>query len=107
VWVHLRHDSAALTRSRKRVFLLGPSHHAYLPGVALSRFKSYDTPLGDIPICSKSESAPVTCTGSRPADVEAVSELKETGIFSDMSPSVDEAEHSLEMHLPYLRHVCE
>jgi predicted class III extradiol MEMO1 family dioxygenase len=30
--------------------------------------------------------------------------LRKTGAFSDMSLSVDEAEHSLEMHLPYIRY---
>lgn len=40
---------------RKRVFVLGPSHHAYLTGVALSKFKSYATPVGDIPLCIQSE----------------------------------------------------
>lgn len=71
-----------------RVVLLGPSHHARIPGVALSRFKSYATPVGDLPL-----------------DLEAIAELKATGTFSEMSASVDEAEHSLEMHLPYIRHV--
>jgi predicted class III extradiol MEMO1 family dioxygenase len=32
-------------------------------------------------------------------------QLKETGLFDEMSRSVDEDEHSLEMHLPYIRHV--
>lgn len=32
------------------MILLGPSHHAYLPGVALSKFEAYETPLGDIPL---------------------------------------------------------
>ena len=42
----------------KRVFLLGPSHHVYLPGVALSSFAKYATPLGDIPLCLDSMSSP-------------------------------------------------
>jgi hypothetical protein len=33
------------------------------------------------------------------------SELKRTGMFEDMSRSIDEAEHSMEMHLPYLAKV--
>ncbi|WVW86653.1 AmmeMemoRadiSam system protein B [Kwoniella bestiolae CBS 10118] len=72
----------------KRVFLLGPSHHAYIPGVALSGFKSYETPVGDITL-----------------DLKTIDELKATGIFSTMKSSVDEDEHSLEMHLPYIRHM--
>lgn len=34
----------------KRVFLLGPSHHVYLSGIALSPFAAYGTPVGDIPL---------------------------------------------------------
>lgn len=34
----------------KRVVLLGPSHHVYLSGIALSKFASYETPIGDIPL---------------------------------------------------------
>ena len=32
----------------KRVFILGPAHHIYLTGCALSKFKTYDTPLGEL-----------------------------------------------------------
>lgn len=34
-----------------------------------------------------------------------MNELRETGLFEEMSPSTDEDEHSLEMHLPYIRHI--
>ncbi|AFR95390.1 hypothetical protein C343_03487 [Cryptococcus neoformans C23] len=78
--------AAVPTEKIKRVFLLGPSHHAYLPGVALSKFEAYETPLGDIPL-----------------DIDTIDELRATGIFSDMKSSTDEDEHSLEMHLPYIR----
>ncbi|OCF43473.1 hypothetical protein I317_02622 [Kwoniella heveanensis CBS 569] len=80
--------AAIPTDKVKRVFLLGPSHHAYLAGVALSTFDAYETPVGDISLCKKT-----------------ISDLRDTGIFSDMKHSVDEDEHSLEMHLPYIRHV--
>ncbi|MCJ1313556.1 hypothetical protein MMC25_007235 [Agyrium rufum] len=69
----------------KRVFLLGPSHHTYLPGCALSQFTSYSTPLGSLPL-----------------DLPTIASLKATGKFQQMSPSIDEDEHSLEMHLPYI-----
>ncbi|KIR60173.1 AmmeMemoRadiSam system protein B [Cryptococcus bacillisporus CA1280] len=78
--------AAVPTEKIKRVFLLGPSHHAYLPGVALSKFEAYETPLGDIPL-----------------DIDTINELRATRIFSDMKSSTDEDEHSLEMHLPYIR----
>ncbi|WVR08271.1 AmmeMemoRadiSam system protein B [Kwoniella sp. DSM 27419] len=80
--------AAVPTDRVKRIFLLGPSHHAYLTGAALSTFETYGTPLGDIPLCK-----------------ETIAELKATNAFSEMKKSVDEDEHSLEMHLPYIRHI--
>ncbi|KAL4180108.1 hypothetical protein AMTRI_Chr13g90480 [Amborella trichopoda] len=71
-----------------RVFLLGPSHHYYTPKCALSRATVYKTPLGELPI-----------------DLEVNEELKATGKFELMDLHVDEAEHSMEMHLPYLAKV--
>ncbi|KAK1276908.1 hypothetical protein QJS04_geneDACA003742 [Acorus gramineus] len=71
-----------------RVFLLGPSHHYYTPKCALTRATVYSTPLGDLPI-----------------DLEVVDELQATGKFELMDLHADEAEHSMEMHLPYLAKV--
>ncbi|KAL9363473.1 hypothetical protein Peur_046258 [Populus x canadensis] len=45
----------------------------------------YKTPIGDLPI-----------------DLEVIEELKATGKFELMDLQVDEHEHSMEMHLPYL-----
>ncbi|KAJ9103991.1 hypothetical protein QFC21_002454 [Naganishia friedmannii] len=70
----------------KRIFLLGPSHHHYLSKIALSKCAKYATPLGDIPI-----------------DLETVKKLKGTGLFDEMDLDTDSDEHSLEMHLPYIR----
>jgi AmmeMemoRadiSam system protein B len=39
----------------KRVFVLGPSHHVYLDGCALSKCATYKTPLGDLPLDLESE----------------------------------------------------
>lgn len=69
----------------KRVFLLGPSHHHYLTKAALSKCTHYGTPLGNLTV-----------------DRETTAKLHETGQFEWMSQSVDEDEHSLEMHLPYI-----
>eukprot|EP00271_Cylindrocystis_brebissonii_P012519 TRINITY_DN3117_c0_g1_i3.p1 TRINITY_DN3117_c0_g1~~TRINITY_DN3117_c0_g1_i3.p1 ORF type:complete len:195 (-),score=6.50 TRINITY_DN3117_c0_g1_i3:86-670(-) len=71
--------------SVSRIFLLGPSHHHFTKGCCLSPARVYRTPLGDAPV-----------------DQEVYAELKATGRFEMMSASVDAAEHSLEMHLPYL-----
>ena len=74
----------------KRVFLFGPSHHFYLAGCALPCSSSYETPLGSLPVDS--------------AVVEA---LHKTGKFRRLNKSQEEDEHSLEMHLPYIRKVFE
>lgn len=73
-----------------RIFLLGPSHHYYTPKCALSTATVYKTPIGDLPI-----------------DLEVIEELKATGKFELMDLRVDEAEHSMEMHLPYLVKIFE
>lgn len=39
--------------------------------------------------------------------VVVVQALHSTGLFRTMTMSQDEAEHSIEMQLPYLRKVCE
>ena len=70
---------------RKRVFLLGPSHHHYLEGAATTACDKYETPLGDLTI-----------------DKDLVSQIKQQWNLEIMSLDVDEAEHSLEMHLPYI-----
>ncbi|KAI7820982.1 hypothetical protein BC939DRAFT_399064 [Gamsiella multidivaricata] len=75
----------------KRVFILGPSHHVYLSGCAISKCPKYSTPLGDLII-----------------DHEVVNKaLEKTGQFGYMSQETDEDEHSIEMHLPYVYKVFE
>ncbi|OCK89895.1 UPF0103-domain-containing protein [Cenococcum geophilum 1.58] len=69
----------------KRVFLLGPSHHHYLTGCALTQCDTYETPLGNLKV-----------------DKQTIAELHQKASFDKMSLSIDEAEHSLEMHLPYI-----
>lgn len=71
-----------------RIFLLGPSHHYYTPRCALTGTTVYSTPLGDLPV-----------------DLEVNEELQATGKFETMDKRADEAEHSMEMHLPYLAKV--
>lgn len=67
------------------MFLLGPSHHHYLSGCALSQCDEYETPLGNLKL-----------------DKATIAELHATKQFDKMSQSVDENEHSMEMHLPYI-----
>jgi len=74
-------------RSIRKIFLIGPSHHAHLPGCGLpgDRVVAYRTPIGDLPL-----------------DLATLQELRQTGEFSTLSMSVDEEEHSIEMQLPFL-----
>ncbi|GAC76055.1 predicted dioxygenase [Moesziomyces antarcticus T-34] len=74
----------------ERVFILGPSHHVYLDGCAVSRCSQYATPLGNLEV-----------------DRQVTEELKATGKFETMTQSQDEDEHSMEMHLPYIYKVFE
>ncbi|KAH8726925.1 MEMO1 family [Phaeosphaeriaceae sp. PMI808] len=69
----------------KRVFLLGPSHHYYLSGAATTACDKYSTPLGDLTV-----------------DTKLVNEIQQKWNLETMTRSVDEDEHSLEMHLPYI-----
>ena len=96
---------AELMGFRERVFLLGPSHHAYINGIALSPFEAYSTPLGDIPLCIDSEFSVMFKLGIGGWVLMgvAIGELRQTGCFTEMEGDVDEEEHSLEMHLPYMR----
>ncbi|KAK9693572.1 hypothetical protein K7432_013870 [Basidiobolus ranarum] len=69
----------------KRVFILGPSHHVYLNGCALSKCHTYETPLGSLTV-----------------DKEVNSTLMSGGNFTWMSLEVDSDEHSIEMQLPFI-----
>ncbi|KAB5594212.1 hypothetical protein CTheo_2293 [Ceratobasidium theobromae] len=83
-WAYKSIDTTGI----KRVFILGPSHHVYLDGCALSKCSVYETPLGPLDL-----------------DLDTIAELRESGIFSDMSLRTDQDEHSIEMHLPYIRKI--
>lgn len=69
------------------MFVLGPSHHAYFTKCGLSRLVEYETPIGNLTV-----------------DRAITDELHKTGEFDYLEKDVEEAEHSLEMHLPYLIH---
>lgn len=79
------------TQGIKRVFILGPSHHVYFKGYAMTTACSmYETPFGDIPI-----------------DTDVTKELTSGKLFKKMSLDVDEEEHSFEMHMPFLFKSCQ
>ncbi|KAJ2005856.1 hypothetical protein GGI04_002074, partial [Coemansia thaxteri] len=74
------------TEGIRRVFVLGPSHHVYLKQCALSQCAEYETPLGSMAV-----------------DRETIAELRrKSPEWGSMGLAVDEDEHSLEMHLPYI-----
>ncbi|GBF89365.1 hypothetical protein Rsub_01937 [Raphidocelis subcapitata] len=71
-----------------RVFLLGPSHHVYGRRCWLSPAREYETPLGPLEV-----------------DQGVYEELRATGAFDTMTAAEDEAEHSLELHTPFIASV--
>jgi len=70
------------------VFLLGPCHHKYVKGCGLTKCSLYETPLGNIPV-----------------DTDILDELSKNKYFVRIEKYDDEEEHSLEMHLPYIKKV--
>lgn len=72
------------------IFLLGPSHHEYLGSAcALSSCSVYETPLGDIPL-----------------NTSILDRLeRSSNAFKRMNIKTDTDEHSLEMHLPFIKKV--
>ena len=74
----------------KRIFVLGPSHHFYLKGCAMSDATLAETPLGFLKID----------TGTR-------KELERSGLFKKITMDQDEEEHSLELQYPFLKYISE
>ncbi|KAJ9211737.1 hypothetical protein DTO166G4_6625 [Paecilomyces variotii] len=85
----------------KRIFLLGPSHHHPLSTLALSQMSSYSTPLSDEPLPLDTDLI------TKLLSSKAVKPNGSTVSFTTMSRSVDEAEHSLELHLPYIHRLLQ
>jgi len=73
-----------------RIFIFGPSHHIYIKGCALSPCTSYSTPLGPITL-----------------DTQTIKALQSSGQFSTLALDADEAEHSIEMQLPFIAHIMQ
>jgi MEMO1 family protein len=83
---------ARLARARerlRRVVLLGPAHRVALRGLALPGCEAFATPLGTVPIDQ--------------AGVNALSGLPQVNV----SHLAHVAEHSLEVHLPFLQRTLE
>lgn len=71
----------------RRIFILGPSHHVHLKACAVSGASVCATPIGDLTV-----------------DEAVRAELLANPLFQRMTQGVDEDEHSIEMHLPYVAH---
>eukprot|EP01025_Chloroclados_australasicus_P044106 TRINITY_DN4754_c2_g2_i1.p2 TRINITY_DN4754_c2_g2~~TRINITY_DN4754_c2_g2_i1.p2 ORF type:complete len:306 (-),score=25.33 TRINITY_DN4754_c2_g2_i1:447-1364(-) len=82
---HLRHLQAV-----KRIFILGPSHNVYSDKLLLSAATEQSTPFGSIDV-----------------DLGMNQQLMQSGMFDYMPLEVEENEHSLEMHLPFLAYVLD
>lgn len=92
----LRLCSYANFLNSKRIFILGPSHHHPLSTLALPQLTSYYTPLSDDPLPLDAEViAKLLSTKATKPDGSSVS-------FTTMTRSIDEDEHSIELHLPYI-----
>ena len=73
----------------RRVVLLGPAHRVYLQGMALPSVDAFTTPLGDVPIDSDGVQQALELAGTQVSD------------------EAHAAEHSLEVHLPFLQAVLD
>ena len=94
------------------MFILGPSHHVRLGGCALSPAMIYKTPLYDLTIDQKSAYTNCKCLCVCLCKdifniVSVYEELYRTNEFQTMSPTTDEDEHSIELHLPYVAKAME
>jgi MEMO1 family protein len=78
--------SQVVVEKTKRVFLLGPAHKSPVDGAALSESHEFETPIGSIRV-----------------DREITENLANKEHFTYYSLEEEENEHSLEMHLPYIR----
>lgn len=75
-------------KNYSRVFLLGPSHHMYTTSISLPYGEIYETPIGNIEV-----------------DQEIISILKKEKNFTTLNKNEEEKEHSLEMHLPFIKKI--
>ena len=75
-------------KSYKTVVLLGPSHKVHLKGCALSPCTTWETPIGNFEV-----------------DQDIYSELtsNKSVEWQGTTKKIDENEHSMEMHLPFMR----
>jgi len=78
--------------SYDRVFVIGPSHKVYLDFLATTHCGVWETPLGGLQVDHEIID-----------ELEAVSKQKGNLQIQRIDKKYEEDEHSLEMHLPYIR----
>ncbi len=71
-----------------------------MQGCGLSLLDTYKTPIGDIKLDTNSKH-PFTSPFNQYS--LAIQELLATKIFNQTTQKIEEDEHSLEMHLPFIR----
>ena len=72
-----------------RAVILGPSHHKYFEGGALTSFDKFETPFGNIDVDTKTTKLL----------------LEDSNHFFTFPQSDDVKEHSIEMELPFLKYI--
>jgi MEMO1 family protein len=76
-------------RTITRVILIGPAHHAWVPGIAVPTVEAFETPLGAVPLDG--------------AALAAISDLP----FVVRDDAAHAPEHALEVELPFLQSVLD
>lgn len=71
-----------------KVILLGPCHHKFIQGCGLPTCQIYQTPIGDILV-----------------NIEEIKKLAKLENFVTISKKDEQEEHSLEMHLPFIKYI--
>ena len=72
------------------VVIIGPNHRSYSPSVALSDDDAWLTPLGEVPI-----------------ELDVVAEIAAKYPGASINSAVHQAEHSLEVQLPFLQYIAQ
>jgi len=76
---------ATLNKETRRVFLIGPSHHAWFKGISIPEVTHYQTPLGLVEL-----------------DLDIVEKLQKNSLVC-AAKGAHEPEHCLEVQLPFLQ----
>jgi AmmeMemoRadiSam system protein B len=73
----------------KRIFILGPAHREYIPGIAVTPFHKWATPFGHMVVDTQMTQ-------------ELIAASKPEATVSMFQEHADEDEHSLEMQTPFI-----